>query len=330
MADHSLLDSSFMDFQIWDIPGQLDYLSPTATPGTPLSPSSDPANPALDPSSVFSTFGALIWVIDAQDDYTPSLMRLINTTLHLQVTHPNVNIEVLVHKTDGLSDEYKSDAFHAISQRIEDELADAGYGLGEGGGVDQMPRIHYHLTSIYDYSIFEAFSKIIQRLIPQLGTLENLLNILVNNTGMEKAYLFDILSKIYVASDTRPGGGDLYELGSDFVDVIVDTSELYSWVREDDASPTTPRSQSMSVPPTPTTMAESESEGNEIKPPQAQGQRIMGSQCVEAESHCHIQDGSMTYMMEMNRCVFLPLPQPFITPFCLFISPQLILPLSPC
>lgn len=46
--------------------------------------------------------------------------------------------------------------------------------------IDQEDNIHllYHLTSIYDNSIYEAFSKIIQKLIRELPTLENLLNIL--------------------------------------------------------------------------------------------------------------------------------------------------------
>ena len=38
----------------------------------------------------------------------------------------------------------------------------------------------FYLTSIYDHSIFEAFSKVVQRLIEQLPTLENLLNIFVS------------------------------------------------------------------------------------------------------------------------------------------------------
>jgi len=42
--------------------------------------------------------------------------------------------------------------------------------------LDQI-QVTYHLTSIYDHSIFEAFSKVIQKLIPQLPTLENLLNV---------------------------------------------------------------------------------------------------------------------------------------------------------
>lgn len=38
----------------------------------------------------------------------------------------------------------------------------------------------FYLTSIYDHSIFEAFSKVVQKLIPQLPTLENLLNIFIS------------------------------------------------------------------------------------------------------------------------------------------------------
>lgn len=56
-----------------------------------------------------------------------------------------------------------------VQQRMGDALADA-----------QMEYIHltYYLTSIYDNSIYEAFSKIIQKLIRELPTLENLLNVL--------------------------------------------------------------------------------------------------------------------------------------------------------
>ncbi len=38
----------------------------------------------------------------------------------------------------------------------------------------------YHLTSIYDHSIFEAFSKVVQKLIQQHSQLERLLDYLCN------------------------------------------------------------------------------------------------------------------------------------------------------
>ena len=44
-----------------------------------------------------------------------------------------------------------------------------------------LPGVYsFYLTSIYDHSIFEAFSKVVQKLIPQLPTLENLLNIFIS------------------------------------------------------------------------------------------------------------------------------------------------------
>ena len=45
-----------------------------------------------------------------------------------------------------------------------------------------MDNIHLsiYLTSIYDHSIFEAFSKVVQKLIPELPTLENLMDIFIS------------------------------------------------------------------------------------------------------------------------------------------------------
>ena len=57
----------------------------------------------------------------------------------------------------------------AIQRQSQDDLADSGLNT----------HLTFHLTSIYDHTIFEAFSKVVQKLIPQLGTLENLLDILV-------------------------------------------------------------------------------------------------------------------------------------------------------
>lgn len=162
--------------------------------------------------------------------------------------------EVFIHKVDGLSDDHKmgeqtvllvivlkswtleslAEVQRDIHQRATEDLADAGY---------ENLHLSFYLTSIYDHSIFEvsslciaieircfcigldqsvmqAFSKVVQKLIPQLPTLENLLNILISvsvcwswgllehgdvvfwqNSGIEKAFLFDVISKVYIATD---------------------------------------------------------------------------------------------------------------------------------
>jgi Ras-related GTP-binding protein C/D len=194
-----------MDFQVWDFPGQLDFM-----------------DPSFDVDAIFGEIGALIWVIDAQDDYLEAINRLNTTILELQPTYPNINIEVFIHKCDGVSDDYKLDVQRDIIQRIQDELSDNGF--------ENAP-ITFHLTSIYDHSIFEAFSKVIQKLIPHLPTLEAMLNDLCRSCHFEKAYLFDVLSKIYIATDHSPMDMSSYEICSDYIDVIVDISEIYGWER---------------------------------------------------------------------------------------------------
>ncbi|KAI9764764.1 MAG: GTP-binding protein gtr2 [Geoglossum simile] len=234
---------SFMDFQVWDFPGQLDFL-----------------DPAFDVDNIFGEIGALIWVIDAQDEYLDALVRLNNTILLLQQHYPSINVEVFIHKVDALSEDYKFDIQRDIVQRTQDELSDAGY--------ENAP-VSFHLTSIYDHSIFEAFSKVIQKLIPQLPTLEGLLNILCSNSGMEKAYIFDCISKIYIATDSSPVDMQSYEICSDYIDVIVDVSEIYGWDRP--------------------------------------GRATEGDECndQEAESVIRLQNGMILYLKEINKYLVL-------------------------
>lgn len=147
-------NSSFVQFQIWDFPGQIDFFDPT-----------------FDSDMIFGGCGALVFVIDARDDYIEALAKLNQTVTKAYKVNSRIKFEVFIHKVDGISDDFKMETQRDIHQRATDDLADAG--------LDQI-LLSFHLTSIYDHSIFEAFSKVVQKLIPQLPTLENLLNILVS------------------------------------------------------------------------------------------------------------------------------------------------------
>ena len=188
-----------MNFHVVELPGHIDHLN-------------------AESDHVFKDKGAVIWVIDAQDQYLMTLQHLLDTITYLGQRFPAINIEVFVHKVDGLSDEYRNDTFRDIRQRIQDELSDLGY--------DNAP-VSFYQTSIYDHSVFEAVSNVVQKLMPQLPTLESLLNSLCANCRIQKAYLFDIPSKIYIASDTSPSDARSYEVCSDLIDVVVDVSELW-------------------------------------------------------------------------------------------------------
>jgi len=163
-----------------------------------------------------------VFVIDAQDDetYSEAIEYFLSMAKIAYKENPRIRFDVLIHKVDGdayLSDDHKTDCQNEIKKSITDELADAKLVIRPG----------FHLTSIYDHTIFEAFSLIVQGLTPQLPLLEKLLNGLISSCNMEKAFLFDVVSKIYVATDFNPVDMQTYELCSDMIDVVLDVSCIY-------------------------------------------------------------------------------------------------------
>jgi Ras-related GTP-binding protein C/D len=135
--------SSFIDFDLWDTPS-LDIHE-------------------LD-QSIFKHCGALVFVVDAQDDFLDALSLLYASVTMAHKLNSSISFEVFIHKVDGLSDDHKIEIQHEIHQRLNDEILDAGLDI----------HLSFHLTSIYDHSIFEAFSKVIQKLIKELPVMESL------------------------------------------------------------------------------------------------------------------------------------------------------------
>lgn len=194
-------NSSFIQFQIWDFPGQID-----------------PVSRGVDSTAIFGGCQAVIFVVDSQEDLTEALNKVQRTIIHAYKINPEIRFEVFIHKVDGLSDEAKIETQRDIQKQITDELSEAS-----------LRNVHlaFFLTSIYDRSIFEACSKVIQKLIPQLPTLECLHDTLNSNCRIEKSFLFDVVSKIYISTDSSPVDMSSYELCSDMIDVVVDVSCIY-------------------------------------------------------------------------------------------------------
>lgn len=198
LVDHTPL----CRFTVWDFPG--DYYG--------------------DDESVFEGSTSLIFVVDAQDEPYDHVLQSFTTAVTRAVqVNPNIKVEVFINKVDGelfLSDESKFDCRRDIMAQATDELSMAGV------SPDSI-HIRFHLTSIYDHSIFEALSRVVQKLIPQVTVLEKLLDVLVTTCSMEKAYLFDVVSKLYICTDPGPVDMQSVELCSDMIDVVLDVSGIY-------------------------------------------------------------------------------------------------------
>ena len=87
---------------------------------------------------------------------------------------------------------------------------------------------NYYVTSIYNSTLFETFSKIFQNMISQNKILSIIINELTNSCRFEKLYLFDVSNKIYLAVDTSPTeSAQSSEIYSDTIDTVLDISGIY-------------------------------------------------------------------------------------------------------
>ncbi|KAA0184749.1 Ras GTP-binding protein C [Fasciolopsis buskii] len=151
-------ECSFIKFQIWDFPGHVNF-----------------CDEMFRSDEIFLASCAIIFIVDAQDDYHEALCYL-HTTLETAFRHnTNIKFEVFIHKVDCLNDDQKIDIQRDITQRVTNAVEDLLSEHGAAGGIS----IGFHLTTIYDHSIFEAFSKVVQKLIPHLDAFEHLLNIFI-------------------------------------------------------------------------------------------------------------------------------------------------------
>ncbi|CAF2407461.1 unnamed protein product [Rotaria sp. Silwood2] len=235
---------SFINFQVQELPGQLQLFSSGHNSG---SGGNHVQASSYDDDSMTNMMGgnydlerllkrcnAVVYIIDAQDDYTESISRLNTIIQKGRRINPRIRYEIFIHKVDQLSEESKIETQRDIHNQVRDRFADPIGGLESWSPTSHMSNpnsqeilINFHLTSIFDHSIFEAFSKVIQKLIPQFAHLERLLNYLLSTSNIEQAFLFDVQTKISIATDSSPTDMQMYELCCDMIDLLINMSEIY-------------------------------------------------------------------------------------------------------
>jgi len=224
-------NSDLAHFAIFDVPGGCE-LSELSFNGAQLTP-----------VAVFGRCVVLVYVVDAEADPYAECARLAEVVASARRVNPRLSLEVFVHKVDGdhfLSEEQKLDCRREIEACVRAELAEVTRS-GEAGdaslsdeaaaeaAAEALRGASFSLTSIYDHSVFEAFSKVVTKaLVPQRATLRRMLDALVAACDMEKSFLFDVASKVYVATDSAPVDSASYELCADAIDVVLDVSAIYA------------------------------------------------------------------------------------------------------
>ncbi|PFH52945.1 hypothetical protein AMATHDRAFT_138852 [Amanita thiersii Skay4041] len=185
--------------EIWDTPGNVTV----ETLGTP-----------------FSQFSALVFVIDIRDLYNQPISKLVDFIVAAYHANPSISFEVFVHKAEKLQEEDKIENFRQIHERVSDRLLDIS-------PVYEQVQLNFHLTSVYDHSLHAAFSRVLHKLIEPLPYLEEMLNVFCTNSQSPKAFLFDVNSRLYVATDAAPVDSATHNLCCDYLRMLNSFGPLY-------------------------------------------------------------------------------------------------------
>ncbi|KAI7830083.1 Gtr1/RagA G protein [Kickxella alabastrina] len=150
---------------------------------------------AVDPAVYAGDMTSLVYVVDSQGDFQNSLATLFSIIRNAQAVNPRIPINIFLNKIDGLSEELKDDIQQDIQQKVFKTM-----------GYENMDYtfVRFFLTTIFTESVREAMSNVVRQLVPKHATLETILNSFCTKSGLDKVFLFDVATKVYLSMDSSP------------------------------------------------------------------------------------------------------------------------------
>ena len=174
----------------------------------------------------------LIFLIDTQNPTNAQFDYFKSSILPIFGKYKSIALYVFLHKIDNTN--ICQNDYNKQRGEIHSKMKQMCSQYQKDLNLDEI-NLNFYVTSIYNSTLFEAFSKIFQNMMPQNRNLSNLIDHLADTCGFEKAYLFDVFNKVYLAVDSSPNESQTYEMCSDIIDVVLDMSGIYGDQNEDES-----------------------------------------------------------------------------------------------
>ncbi|EME81757.1 uncharacterized protein MYCFIDRAFT_33086 [Pseudocercospora fijiensis CIRAD86] len=146
-------------------------------------------------SHVFTSVAVLIFVFDiASKEAAPDLISFASTIRALQEFSPNSKIFVLVHKMDLVAPDQKNTVY---AQKVKEVRATCEQ---EGFSAKQ---VEFHSSSIWDQSLYRAWTQVIYFLVPNASTIEGMLQKLAELLDAREMILYERTTCLVVTHITR-------------------------------------------------------------------------------------------------------------------------------
>jgi len=153
-------------------------------------------------SHVFASVAVLIFVFDVDSrEFAADLNNFRSIATALRENSPNSRIFVLIHKMDLVSLETKEAVFNNHRKEISKVSVEIGFG---GQGKNAGIAVEFSGTSIWDQSLYRAWTSVIHYLIPNAGVIEKLMNELANDIYAHEMILYERTTCLMVTHVSRP------------------------------------------------------------------------------------------------------------------------------
>ena len=165
---------------------------------------------------------ALIFVYDYNTKMEQQMDYFRKNILPIINKFKNISLYIFIHKIDYyncnsiLQSQYNEEV-KQIKSKIEEQI----YPEFE----EDKFKNNFFITSIYDSTLIEAFSNILQNMIPHNRNL----CFLLSKFGLKNSYIFDINNKFCLAKDVEMGKANenMFEICINMLDFVIEMAHIY-------------------------------------------------------------------------------------------------------
>lgn len=146
-------------------------------------------------SHVFTSVAVLIFVFDISSKESASDMLSFASTIRaLHEFSPNSKMFVLIHKMDLVPLDQKADIFRAKTKEVRATCEAEGF---------TQEQVEFWATSIWDQSLYRAWTQVIYFLVPNAGTIEGMLRKLAEMLDARELVLYERTTCLVVTHVSR-------------------------------------------------------------------------------------------------------------------------------
>lgn len=149
-------------------------------------------------SYVFNNAALLIFVFDiSSKESQADMLSFARTIGALHEYSPRSKIFVLIHKMDLIAPEQKASVFQEKSQEIQSTCEEEGF---------SPEQLDFWATSIWDQSLYRAWTQIVYFLVPNATTIEGMLGKLADLLDAKELILYERTTCLVITHISRGSG----------------------------------------------------------------------------------------------------------------------------